>query len=354
MRTPLIVAAALTFLILVPVLHAEDWTTTDGKTYRDITVISHDSLNVTVLDRDGGATLPLANLPASLQKRFNFDAKAAALLQAQDDAKAAAIQAKMAADLKARQEAKAAQDAAKAREEAEAQQQEDAAKAKAKADFDSAAKVNVAGQVFIVTKEKETVNLAQIHVGLFSEDQIDAAIAALTLKAKSAEKELQPALDAQSANCSKLQDEVDAGSSNPNLKDAARKLSDAMDEYKATLLKFYSYRSQAYYISGFPDPIAKADSDTDGKFSLQVPKTGSWVLEGAGQQSVDGKVEQFFWLKEVSPDEVARNQVILNNDNLSGVYSEGSLISALDQPTIDDMVTGKLAAFSQNGPAAKP
>jgi len=349
----LIVAAALAFLVSAVVLRAEDWTTSDGKTYRGITVISHDTLTVTVLYQDGGAAIPLATLPPSIQKKYNFDAKAAAVLKAKEDAEAAALQAKTAAlqakaaaDLKAQQDALAEEAADKAKAKAEVLQQQDVSEKKARADFDASEKADVSGQVFIVTKEKDTVNLAQIHVGLYSEDQMEAAIAALTLKAKEGETQVQSDVDAQKAACTKLQNDMDASPKGPNAKESAQKLGDAMEAYKAALLKFYSFRSQGYYISGFPAPIAKAASDADGKFTLKIPKTGSWVIEGDGQGSVDGKSEQFFWLKKVMPDEVVSAEVVLNGDNRSGVYSEGAMLSALDQPTIDDMVAGKLAEIS--------
>jgi hypothetical protein len=52
---------------------AEDWTTTDGKTYKDVKVLKHDALTVTILDGDGGASVPLEKLPAGLQQRFEYD-----------------------------------------------------------------------------------------------------------------------------------------------------------------------------------------------------------------------------------------------------------------------------------------
>lgn len=62
--------------------YAEDWKTTDGKTYANVTVVKVEDDAVTILDEDGGARVPLANLPADLQMRFNYDpekAKEAAL-----------------------------------------------------------------------------------------------------------------------------------------------------------------------------------------------------------------------------------------------------------------------------------
>jgi hypothetical protein len=69
---------------------AEDWTTTDGKTYESIKVVKVEDDAVTVLCKDGGALIPLSKLPPTLQKRFSYDpvkAKAAADARAEQEAK---------------------------------------------------------------------------------------------------------------------------------------------------------------------------------------------------------------------------------------------------------------------------
>jgi hypothetical protein len=80
-------------------LRADDWKTTDGKVYQDVKVIESAPDAVTILHKDGGALVLLANLPPDIQKRFNYDpakAKAAADARAQDDAaNAKALQAEM-------------------------------------------------------------------------------------------------------------------------------------------------------------------------------------------------------------------------------------------------------------------
>ena len=81
-------------LILVLILcaspvFAEDWVTTDGKTYQSVKVIRVQDDAVTILCKDGGALVPLAKLSPTLQKRFSYDpakAKAAADARAAADA----------------------------------------------------------------------------------------------------------------------------------------------------------------------------------------------------------------------------------------------------------------------------
>ncbi|HUB66615.1 MAG TPA: hypothetical protein VL981_03930, partial [Candidatus Methylacidiphilales bacterium] len=73
-------------LISVPI-HAEDWTTADGKTYKNIRVIKHDALTVTILDEDGGATIPFEKLSPELQRRFGYNpAQVVSPIQTDQDA----------------------------------------------------------------------------------------------------------------------------------------------------------------------------------------------------------------------------------------------------------------------------
>lgn len=73
----------LLLLLAIPLfVHAEDWTTTDGKTYHGVKVLSHDAAFVTVMDADGGARIPLRTLDANLQKKFDYDATKAAITEA--------------------------------------------------------------------------------------------------------------------------------------------------------------------------------------------------------------------------------------------------------------------------------
>ena len=105
--TAISASAALALL-----LHAEDWTTTDGKVYKDVKVMKLEPDAVTILYSEGGALVPLATLSPELQEQFHYDpdkAKAAAAARAKDDKNnPAALEAEkvQAAKLKAAQDAK--------------------------------------------------------------------------------------------------------------------------------------------------------------------------------------------------------------------------------------------------------
>lgn len=81
--------AALLWVATAGYTLADDWKTTDGKVYEDVKLVRLDADSVTILDKDGGARIPLAKLPPALQKRFGYDpdlAKAAADLRAKEAA----------------------------------------------------------------------------------------------------------------------------------------------------------------------------------------------------------------------------------------------------------------------------
>jgi hypothetical protein len=113
-RTLVLLLAAALPVFSATLLWAEDWKTTDGKVYQNVTVIDAQPDAVTILHQDGGALVPLANLPADIQKRFNYDpakARAATEARARDDAaNARALQAEMDQASQMRQAAPDAQD----------------------------------------------------------------------------------------------------------------------------------------------------------------------------------------------------------------------------------------------------
>jgi hypothetical protein len=93
MKSSLTFALGLTAVSVMlpplPSLRADDWKTTDGKVYKNVSVVKAEPDAVTILHQDGGARVPLAILSPDLQKRFHYDpvtAKTAAAAHAQAEA----------------------------------------------------------------------------------------------------------------------------------------------------------------------------------------------------------------------------------------------------------------------------
>jgi hypothetical protein len=403
-KTSLFVIFALVFA--TSPAWAEDWTTSDGKTYKSVTVVSHDATVVTISSSDGMATFPIAllekdlqkriqsdnatakdwtvngkdyhnvtvtkvdgdtvsitfdggigsvsmaDLPKDIQKKLGYDAdKIAADLKAQKDAQAVEAEPQKGTDaaavaLKAQHDAELANSIAIANQDANHQQKQDGFDKKAQSDFASLDKATVNGQIFIATQGGDNIKLALIHVHLFSEDQIDEAMIAIEDKANVEMDKLKPTIDAQKADFTKVVSEYDASrdSGNSNFSDMITKRNAIRDQYEATWRSYFHYLSQAYYITGLPTPLTEAETDADGKFSIQIPKTGSWVLEAAGERSVGNKTEGYLWIIRVSKDAITHNQIFLNNDNLSDHPSDDSITSTMDQSAIDSAIYGRVSS----------
>jgi thiol-disulfide isomerase/thioredoxin len=69
------------------------WTTSEG-TYHKVRILKVEADCVTILDDEGGALVPIAELPASLQQQLNYDpaaSAAAAAVRQRDDAVSSAV-----------------------------------------------------------------------------------------------------------------------------------------------------------------------------------------------------------------------------------------------------------------------
>lgn len=97
------------FLLTGACIHADNWTISDGTTYKNVHVLSHDDAYVTILDSDGGGKIPLRVLSPDLQKKFGYDATRAKAAEAVEDAQDKANRAALQSAWEKQQEAKQAQ-----------------------------------------------------------------------------------------------------------------------------------------------------------------------------------------------------------------------------------------------------
>jgi hypothetical protein len=323
--------------------HAEDWTTTDGKVYRNVTVLSHTNATVTVLDSDGGATLDLITLPPELQQRYGMDRTAAVAQKTKDDAEAAqeaadlqAQKDKVVADAKARVDQAAYDLAFIAKDRADDEKQLESSNQKATADYSSMDKMPVKGQVLFLTSDKQEFDYASIHVRLFSYDQAHAALDLISARADLEGRKFDPALDQEKGQYTKM-----AAAPKPGQDDKA-KMSAVLKAYNDTLRKYYVYSSQAYYSGELASPVADVVTDASGSFALPIPKTGSWVLVAFGQ--LKSEAGGHLWIAKVDPAAVAKGEVILNNDNLTG---DNALMTIMSDADIDSLVQNKIDELTQ-------
>jgi|SRR5438132_4745352 len=284
-----------TFVILIVCFAsfavADDFRTTKGKEYKNATVSRVEPNGIVIKFKGGIVKILFTELPKDVQLRFGYDtdkieAEQAAARAAEekriDEQKAAererAEKEKGAEAEHAEKEKKATADLNRLHEQFKSSEQS------ALQTYESAAKGTVSGQVFVSTQGGENFKLGAVQVGLFARDAIDILLAGLK---KYADYKIQ---------------------------------NDFFD---------HVYYSGAFYFAYFQFPIQTAETDADGKFAIEVPKTGRFVIAAQAQRSVGDHTEHYYWLQPVSPESGQRIQNLSNN-NLTSTTGTSSLIHTED------------------------
>jgi hypothetical protein len=90
------------------------------------------------------------------------------------------------------------------------------------------------------------------------------------------------------------------------------------------------YYSGSFYFSHLPSPIQTAETDVDGKFMIEVPRTGKFVIAVKGERSVEQKTEKYYWLEPVSLEGQRHRVQNLTNNDLTSATGTSSLILTKD------------------------
>lgn len=148
----------------------------------------------------------------------------------------------------------------------------------------------------------------------------------------------------------------DLGIRNATILSATNAETTDFDKYKSILYKYYNMSTLDYYIKALPAPIADEQTDSDGKFTMLIPKTGAWILEATGQRNVLDHTEHYFWFFNINGEMKSNGQVFLSNDNLATNFpgyvgsitgNEGSMLITSDPSTVDDRVSRDLNSLGE-------
>jgi hypothetical protein len=96
---------------------------------------------------------------------------------------------------------------------------------------------------------------------------------------------------------------------------------EAWVKWKELNAELESYDSGEFYFASLPLPVLSAKTDADGKFQIQVPRSGSYALAASATRHVGDKVEKYYWLLQIDTHGESSQKVMLSNDNL---YMGGS------------------------------
>jgi hypothetical protein len=339
----------------------DDFTTLKGKEYKNAKVSRVEPDGVVLVYKSGVVKVYFAELPEEIQKRFGYDpAKADVERKSLEDRR---IEEQKAAEWQRVEREKNAEADLK---QAEAEFQ--AAQRRAAKTSQIAAKGTLSGQVFVSTRGAENFKLGAVQVALFARDAIDTLLreiknyAGYKIQQQRPVAEAKAALDQAEAAIHEAEARVRAtdtalsklivadgtgGTSDDTrrmidvahgVSQEARAAREARDAARATLDtaekqhpeihpdKLNFYYSGAFYFAFFQSPIFTAETDADGKFMIDVPQTGAFVIAAQAKRSTGTDIEEYYWLQPVTLEGHQQLTQNLSNNNLTSATETSSLI----------------------------
>jgi hypothetical protein len=263
---------------------ADDFKTITGKEYKNATVSRVEPDGIVIKTKSGISKIYFVELPKEVQARYGHD-------PAKIEAESAAARA--AEEKRIEQEKAAEREREERREEraktAEADlnrilEQYQVAEQRSAQAYQSAIKGTPSGQVFVSTKGGENFKLGAVEVALFARDAIDILLAGLK--------------------------------TNTDIKIQALHRSVGASDYI----------SGSFYFGLLGSPIQRVETDADGKFVIQVPQSGRFVIAAQAERSVGDNTERYYWLQPVSLDGQQQLTQNLSNNNLTSTTGTSSLI----------------------------
>jgi hypothetical protein len=268
---------------------AEDFRTINGKEYKNVEVGRVEPDGIVLFTKSGISKVYFTELPKEVADKW-----LAPVLAAQKAAEEKRIEAQNAAQRE--REAKEKKATAE-REEKEGNAEADlkrrvaefqAAEQRASKACESAAKGTLSGQVFVSTVGGENFKLGAVQIGLFARDAIDALLPAVR---KYADFKIQGGGDAS--------------------------------EY-----------SGGFYLALLDSPIRTAETDADGRFVIEVPQKGAFVIGAQANRrvvlSTEHYTEHYYWLQPISLEGKQQLTQNLSNNNLTSTTGSSSLIHTQD------------------------
>jgi hypothetical protein len=107
----------------------------------------------------------------------------------------------------------------------------------------------------------------------------------------------------------------------------------ARRRYNDLLYQKDFYYSADFYFSYLQslEPIQTAETDGDGKFAMEIPRTGVFVIAAQGERNVAGQAtERYHWLQPVSLEGEQQHTQNLSNSNLTRTTGTSSLVLTED------------------------
>jgi len=308
-------ALAFCILCFASVLFADDFKAINGKEYKNVTVTRVEADGILVRTKSGISKIYFLELPKDVQEQFHYV----------DPAKVQAERAEKRARERADKQRKADEILTRTEEKFEA------AEMQAAHAYQSSEKGTLSGQVFMATKGGENIKLGAIQVLLFPRDALDdlraglsAFVTAKTQQlqvdiAAAEEEEKQASAAEEQARAALHQAEIvrqAVGVAQAALDEASDALAAARRKIGPLSAEVAWYHSVEFYFLHLGPAIHAVETDADGNFTIQIPKTGSFVIAAQAERRVPGETERYYWIQPVSL-EGGQQRVLLSNNNVT-------------------------------------
>lgn len=205
----------------------------------------------------------------------------------------------------------------------------------------------LAGDVFIVTKSGESVKLGLVLVSAWPESTVLKHIARVRTEAIDQlvplERELKQArqqvdaADAERAaavrawdalpwpkNSSDTEGFEARDRANRRMRRAEAVLSAARQTVQAVQARIDAVGSIPFVFLGIPPSQWSAKTDADGRFQMEIPATGAFVVVATARRELINNTEEYYWIVRVPATDGQR--LFLSNDNLAGIGATESLL----------------------------
>jgi hypothetical protein len=314
-KTTIAILAALSVSLAL----AEDFKTVNGKEYKNATVSRVEPDGLVLKTKSGISKVYFAELPKEVREQFHY------VEPAKGAAHDAAVEGKQ-------------RDAAIL---TKAEQEFETAEMRTQHAYEGSEKGTLSGQIFVTTKGRENVKLGASQISLFASDAVDTLMSGLYAYAAAKTERLQSDLAAANAAEQQTRAELEqatateknneelykkgfAGSSTAVTavsvaKEAASRAKEAhasaKGQVESLLAKLRYYHSQDFYFSHLRSPVLTVESDADGKFTIQVPRTGEYVIAAQTERLAPKETERYYWLQPVALN--GQQQAVLNLSNLN-------------------------------------
>ena len=207
--------------------------------------------------------------------------------------------------------------------------------------YKSSEKGTLSGQIFIATKGRDNVKLGATQVSLFDRDAVDILLEGVytfvaakgqrlrldLTAAEAAERDAKVATEQAEETAKRNQQLYEQGSGSSDgltalniAKEAATQARAAHQSVSSRVESLWTevgyYHSYGFYFSFLRSPVVTAETDADGKFTMQVPRMGEYLIGAQTDRMLSKETEIYYWLQPVSLEGQSQLVVNLSNNNL--------------------------------------